>query len=186
MELERAVLVGERTYLQPMDVKFYDKRYLDWVNRDEIIDYMSSLFIPTTEEELLNYVRENTARNDVAFFAVRWKENSTFIGTVKLGPIDWVHRMGYYGLLIGDERYRGRGAGTDVCKVILSYGFNRLNLHWIGAGMVSENVAAIRCYEKAGLRTVATIPRQLWFKGRYVDRVIMAITSEEYYGARRT
>jgi RimJ/RimL family protein N-acetyltransferase len=186
MKLERAFLVGEKIYLQPMDIKFYEDQYLDWVNNDEIIDNMASLFIPTTEEGLLNYIRENTSGNEIAFFAVRWKENNDFIGTAKLGPIDWVHRKAYYGILVGNEKYRNKGAGTDVARVIVSYGFNRLNLHWIGAGLVSENVAAMRCYEKAGLRTVAVIPKQLWFRGRYVDNVIMGITAEEYYESTRS
>jgi RimJ/RimL family protein N-acetyltransferase len=184
MNLERPFLKGENIYMQPMDASYIDGHYLEWVNDDEIINNMSTLFFPTTEEGLLNYIKVNTNRNDRAFFAIRWRENNEFIGTAKLGPINWVHRSAHYGRLIGNKNYRGKGVGTDVAKLILSYGFRCLNLHWIGAGSVSENKAAIRSNEKAGLRIVATIPKKMWFKGRYVDHVFMGITAEEYFSSQ--
>lgn len=184
MELQRPFLKGEKIYLQPMDVNFFEPQYLDWVNNDEIIDNMTTLFMPTTEEGLKNYIKDNTNKNNAAFFAIRWKENNKFIGTVKLGEIDWVHRSASLGILIGDKDYRGRGIGTEAVRMMLLYGFRRLNLHWIGAGMVSENIASIKSFKKAGFKTVATIPNKLWYKGRYVDQVVMGITSEEYFKSK--
>jgi|TARA_B100000315_G_scaffold247952_1_gene277312 hypothetical protein len=68
MNLERTFLKGENIYMQPMDASFFDKHYLEWVNDDEIIDNMITLFLPTTEEGLLSYIKANTNRNDTAFF----------------------------------------------------------------------------------------------------------------------
>lgn len=185
MDLKRSFLIAEQIYLQPMDVAFYDRQYLDWVNNGEIIDDMGTLFLPTTEEALQNYIKENTNKNNIAFFSIRYKENNDFIGTVKLGPIDWVHRKSLYGRFIGINKYRGQGIGTEVVRLILSYGFDRLNLQWIGAGMVADNIASIKSNEKAGLKKVAVIPNQLWYKGKYVDNVIMAITAEEYFQSKK-
>jgi RimJ/RimL family protein N-acetyltransferase len=186
MNMARSFLTGENIYLQPMDNSFFDPKYLEWVNDDEIIDNMVTLNFPATEEALRNYILENTSKENIAFFAIRWKENNEFIGTVKLGPIDWIHRKAFYGRLIGDKNYRGKGVGTEVAKLILSYAFNRLNLHWIGATMGVENIMSIKSNEKAGLKKIAVIPNQLWFKGKYVDNIIMGITSEEYFKSKNS
>src|SRR3990170_1250773 len=162
MELQRPFLKGENIYLQPMDLAFYEPQYLDWINYDEVVDNMMSLFMPTNEEALKSYIRDNTNKKNVGFFAIRWKKDNKFIGTVKLGEIDWVHRTAALGILIGDKDYRGRGIGTETVRMMLAYGFRRLNLHWIGAGMVSENIASIKSFKKAGFKIVATIPNKLW------------------------
>jgi len=186
MELKRSFLIGEKVYLQSMDAGLYDNEYLDWVNwvnDDEIVDNMTTLYLPTTEEALRDYIKVNTNKHNIAFFAIRLKENNDFIGTIKLGPIDWVNRKAYYGRLIGNKSCIGKGIGTEVVRLILRYGFKRLNLHWIGTGNFPNNIASIKSNEKAGLKKVAAIPNQIWSKGKYVDCVIMGITSEEYFGA---
>ena len=185
MQLQRPFLIGQMVYLQPMDGEFYDDQYLDWVNDDEVVDNFGTLFFPTTKESLLDYIKENTNKSNSAFFAIRLKNKNDFIGTSKLGPINWIHRTSHFGTLIGKKEHRGRGLGTEVVKLILSYGFNRLNLHWIGADMVPQNVASIKSKEKAGLKIVASIPKQVWFKGEYVDRICMGITSDEYFASKR-
>jgi RimJ/RimL family protein N-acetyltransferase len=43
---------------------------------------------------------------------------------------------------------------------------------------------SIKSNEKAGLKKIAVIPNQLWFKGKYVDNIIMGITSEEYFKSK--
>jgi RimJ/RimL family protein N-acetyltransferase len=186
VEFKRPFLVGKIIYLQPMDSSCYEGKYLNWVNDNEIIDNMGTLFFPTTEESLLAYIKEKSDRSDCAFFAIRLKETDDFVGTVKLDSINWVHRTAYFGRMIGSKDCRGKGIGTESTELILSYGFDRLNLHWIGAGMVAENKASIKSNEKAGMRELARIPNQLWFKGRYVDSITMGVTAEEYYGITDT
>ncbi len=184
MELERPFLNGKNIFLQPMDISFLDSNYLNWVNDDEIIDNMASLSLPTTEKGLREYIENNTNRSDVAFFAIRWKENSEFIGTIKLGPIDWIDRKAYYGQLVG-KKYWGKGVGTEALRLLVSYGFNRLNLHWIGAAVIAENKASIKSSERAGFTLVATIPNQIWYKGRYTAMLHFGITSDEFYAQEK-
>ena len=181
MEQERMFLNGKIVYLKPLDEAFYERKYLSWVNNDEIIDSLGTLFFPTTEESLLNYIRKYSNSSDTALFAITLKQNNEFIGTAKIGPVNWIHRTAKFGRMIGDKKHRGKGIGTEVVKLLMRYAFDRLNLHWIGVNLIPENIGSIISNEKAGLKKISVIPNQIWHKGRYTDNITMGITAEEYY-----
>jgi RimJ/RimL family protein N-acetyltransferase len=51
-----------------------------------------------------------------------------------------------FGYII-DEKFWNKGYGTEVCKALLDYGFNRLNLEKIVARMYPENIGSVRVCE---------------------------------------
>ena len=55
-----------------------------------------------------------------------------------------------YGIFIGEESARGKGAGTKSAKLILEYGFFTLGLDKIFLRVKKDNQGAIKSYEKAG------------------------------------
>src|SRR5256885_812594 len=111
--MDRAFLVGDRVYLRPVDESDVDGDYLQWVN-SEIVQTTLPLYFPTTKAKQLEYVRSNTGRSDVAFFAIMARDNNKFIGTVKIGPMQWIERHAFCALLIGDEAARGQGFGSEA------------------------------------------------------------------------
>ena len=103
------------------------------------------------------------------------------IGTVKLGFINWIHRSAEFGIMIASEEFRGKGYGTEVARLVLDYGFRRLNLHKVTLGVTADHAAAIRCYEKVGFRREGLIKSLLYVDGAYRDKLIMGITAEEFW-----
>jgi RimJ/RimL family protein N-acetyltransferase len=53
-------------------------------------------------------------------------------------------------LLIGDEAQRGKGIGLQMVNMLLDYAFHELEQTAADLNVFTWNIAAIRCYEKAG------------------------------------
>ena len=69
--------------------------------------------------------------------------------------------------------------------MILEYAFGRLNLNKVILGVYSTHETAISMYKKAGFRIEGRIRRQISFKGRYIDRLIMGIGKDEFARTER-
>lgn len=72
------------------------------------------------------------------------------IGSVYLRDIDRTAGTAEYGVFIGEEDALGRGYGTAAAKLMLAYGFEKLELKKIFLRFVEGNAGAWKSYEKAG------------------------------------
>lgn len=80
--------------------------------------------------------------------------NDEIIGTVELGFINYKKKeCKICRFLIGDN-YRNKGYGTQITKLLLNYAFNDLNMSKVSLHISSYNIAAKRCYEKAGFAVI--------------------------------
>ncbi|SRR6266566_5594426 len=179
--MERAFVIGKRVFLRPIDEADVDGPYLQWVNSEIVYSTLASLHFPTTRAKLLDYVRSNTARSDVAFFGIMTVDGDKFIGTAKIGPIQWIDRHSYCALFIGDPDFRGKGYGSEVAFLLLKYAFRVLNLHKISAGMVASNSASTKIFEKVGMKIEARLKDEYFINGRWEDHILMATFQSEFF-----
>ena len=178
--MDRPFLLGEKTYLRPIELSDANGPYLQWINTPDARLYLGSVLFPTSKDALERYIRTNSDRDDAAFFGIMVKTNDQFIGTARLTPIDWRNRYTTIGIFIGEPSARRQGYGSEVIKLLLDYGFNHLNLHKVTAGMPESNQASIRMFEKCGLREECRRKRHLFVNGRWEDHVILSMFQEEY------
>jgi RimJ/RimL family protein N-acetyltransferase len=156
-------LVGSKIKL----VKFYDRymtpEYLNWLNDQRVNKYMntgrfpvvkSNIYAPDGEKNLMFAVLSNLGCDSGEQL---WQDNdfNYYIGTCSLHDIDWIVRKGEMGYMIGDKNYWGAGIATELIYLLTDYGFNRLNLNKITAGVVEENIGSIRALEKNGFKKYA-------------------------------
>ncbi len=95
------------------------------------------------------------------------------IGTVKLEPIDVDKGTAMFGLLIGDRDYWGKGIATEVTNLIVDFAFNTLGLREVTLGVLADNKAAIRVYEKCGFVLDRVEPKAIDHGGVLYDQVWM-------------
>jgi RimJ/RimL family protein N-acetyltransferase len=173
-------LIGRRVYLRGLERSDLAGDYFQWLNDQEVTRYLESGRFPNTPEAMEAYYAAKTASPTDAMFAVADATTDRMIGTVKLGSINWLHRHAEYAIMIGDKDCWGKGYGTEAARLVLSYAFERLNLHKITLGVIAEHAAAIRSYEKVGFRREGLITSILYVEGAYHDKVIMGVTREEF------
>lgn len=176
---------GSRVLLRPLERSDLNERYLSWLNDPEVTRYTETGIFPTTAEDLENYYRGVSGSKNDVMLAVIDKKSGQHVGNVKLGPIHWVHHCATFGILIGDKEFWGKGFGLEATRLMVEYGFYRLNLHRIDLGVFADHEAAVRCYEKAGFKVEGRMREDLCLDGKYKDRLWMGLLRSEY-GSRRS
>lgn len=173
-------IVGKQIYLRPLEHEDLNEEYLGWLNDSEVSRYLESGIFPYTRDGLERFYKQVAGSSDQIILAIEDKRTGLHIGNVKLGPISWVHRRAALGILIGDKDFWGKGIGTEATRLMVEYGFFRLNLARIELGVCAEHKAAVRVYEKVGFKIEGRRRGSLFHEGRYEDGLWMGLLREEY------
>jgi len=179
-------LVGGKLYLRALEENDLEGKYLDWLNDYEVTKYMESGIFPNTRKHMEDYFNEVGRSSNNVLLAIIDKKTEKHIGNVRLGPINWIHRTSFLGIMIGEKGFWGKGYATEALKLVVDYAFNRLNLHKISAGMNASNEASTRAYEKAGFEVEGRRKEELYVDGRYHDGIIMGLTKENFQKLRKS
>lgn len=83
-------------------------------------------------------------------------------------------------IYIGEPGAWGKGYGKDAIMTLLSYAFDRLDLHMVELWSLAPNERALRAYRACGFAVDATLRERSFKDGGFVDRVIMSVTREEF------
>lgn len=173
-------LTGARIFLRPLDKKDITGTYVSWLNDPEVTRYLETGVFPTTIGDLKEfYKRMSKSRKDL-IFAIVTKKGGTHVGNIKLGEINWVHRYGELGIMIGKRSCWNKGYGREACALLLGHAFKRLNLNKVILGVFGSHRAAIRLYESIGFRAEGRVRKLFFNDGRYEDKVIMGISRDEF------
>lgn len=172
-------LKGEQVSLRAASVEDASDDYLSWLNDAETTRGLVSGLVPSTMEELRAYLDNATKSKDAIMFAVCDSTSGKHIGNIKLDQFDWVSRTCELGILIGDPNYRGKGIGQEVCRLVLNYAFEKLNIRKVFLAVFANNPGAIKLYEKIGFQQEGRLRDHVWREGAYMDLFQMGIFKDE-------
>ena len=102
-------------------------------------------------------------------------DNKTPVGFMGLTKIDKVKRNADLFIVIGEDKYRGRGFGELAILYLINYGFNKLKLHKIYLGVYEENKQALKLYKKLGFTTEGVLKDEAIAGGKFHNLLFMAI-----------
>ena len=155
--------------------------YFNWI-RDPYLMKMIRFeyLLPIAHQEIIQYVRTLIQSKTDGFFAVYTKETQEFIGTQKIGHIDWRTGTADIGILIGHPAYRGKGLSYDIISTACNYAFSELGLRKLTAGTPASNVAMIKCFEKIGFVEEGTLRKNLLISGEFVDHKVYGVFKNEF------
>lgn len=171
---------GEKIYLREIRTDDVNENYYRWMNDEEITAYTESRFKPQSIEQLKEYVAKIYGDSNSIFLAIIDKDTDKHIGNIKLGNINWIHRFGDIGIIIGEKSFWGKGYGSEAIKLLTVYSFNKLNLHRIWAGCYELNKGSIAAFKKIGFKEEGILRKQYFYNGKYIDGVILGITNEDF------
>ncbi len=100
------------------------------------------------------------------------------VGSVSLWGIDAFNRRAHLGITLGAE-HRGKGYGTDACRVIVRHAFVDRGLHRVQLEVLASNTAALRAYQKAGFVREGVLREAGWVRGALVDEIVMSVLSTD-------
>jgi len=165
------------------DENLYDKRYHKWLQDIDIVETIGrpEYLTPIPFNEVEEYVNELKSSDNNYFFAISFKDNDDFIGTLKIGSIDWESKIADIGILIGDTNYWGKGIAKDSVYAACDYAFMRLGMRKITGGSFSTNIAMCKCFESLGFKKEAVLRKKCLFRGNFVDHALYGIFKDEFY-----
>jgi len=173
---------GERVYLREVRVSDVNDAYYGWINDGEVNRYLESRFFPQSKEQLVQFVERYRNDENHTFFAIILKDEHRHIGNVKLGPINWIHRLSDIGIIIGEKDCWGKHYASEALHLIVKYAFNKLNLHKITAGCVSSNVSAIKAFQRSGFEVEGIRKQHAFVDGRYENVTLLGIIKSDEHG----
>lgn len=149
------------------------QQYLHWVNQSELAQRLIRA-LPVSALEHQRWYESLVTRSDAVVFSVVHRECQQYLGNCWLWGIHPVHRSAELRILLGHERARGQGLGTEACGGLVDFAFHQLNLEKVYLYVLADNQPAIRCFEKAGFQHEARLQREYFVEGRYCDGLRMA------------
>ncbi|HLO04819.1 MAG TPA: GNAT family protein [Symbiobacteriaceae bacterium] len=169
---------SERLRLRRVDPVHDLEDRFRWMSDPEVTRYLGMRPALLSRESIRSYLEQcaNSADSSVEF-AIETKEGK-HIGGCTLRGFNHVSRSAEFAIVIGEER--GKGYGTEVTKLMIdiAFGYFNLNRFWLTA--YEPNVAAIRCYEKAGFVKEGILREHVYMHGQYLNGVMMAVLRSDW------
>jgi RimJ/RimL family protein N-acetyltransferase len=166
-------------------------REINWDDLDLIhnlqslpeVDRYNTLGIPKSIEDTKNVLRpyiedqSNITRKQYCW-AILLKLDNVFIGIAGMLLSADRFKMGeiYYNLL---PAHWGKGYATEVAQALVDFGFSKVKLHRIEAGVATENARSIRVLEKVGMTREGTRRKILPIRGEWKDNYHYAIVEDD-------
>lgn len=173
--------------------------YFRWFNLEEwqYYDQPDKPFQPVSREQFEERARKNRERAEKAEQELA-EESSTpgrsrslhidALGGRHLGWVstyNWDHEEGsvYIGICIPEDKFWGKGCGTEAVDLFLNYLFDTFDLNIIRAATWTGNHRMVRCAEKAGFRDPVIMPHRspTSVRGEPLERIEFTLSREEWH-----
>ncbi|MFH1624184.1 MAG: GNAT family protein [Pseudomonadota bacterium] len=177
----RPFLIGENVYLRGLERHGIDSNYFQWFNDSEVTQNMMHGAFPMDLEAFQEYYEQMTrSKNDVVIEIVTI-EGDVHIGNCALHKINPIHRFTEIGLIIGEKEYWGKGHAKEAFILIHRHGFDHLNINKVFGTAHELNVASIRALQRIGYEVEGRLRGEIYEYGRYLDRIYIGITRDDFY-----
>jgi len=170
---------GKRISLVTFNYQYITDEYLSWLKDERVNRYLLKPNQEITLDEATKYCEALMNSNDNHFFAILTNSEKRHIGNVRLGPVKEDGRRCQFSMMIGNTDYHGLGIGTEVVSLGAAYCFDTLNVHKVFLDVITENLPAIRIYEKNGFITEGLLKDHVFLNGRYHDLKLMGLINPD-------
>jgi len=176
---EIVFLKGPRIHLRALTEKDLTDEYLQWLNDEEVCRHNSHAIFPNTEQKMKNYFNRLDDQKEVVLAIIDTKTGK-HIGNISLQNINWISKNAEFAILLGDKRYWGKGYGEDAARLIVNYGFDRLNLHRIYCGTIEGNDGMKKLAVKLNMQQEGVRKEAIYKHGQYFDIIEYGILKKEH------
>lgn len=168
---------GEKVVLRVPDGDDFRGAYLKGINAQEFDQFTDHALYPKDEAALKAYAQAKKNNKDL-WLGIYDKAAKKHVGNIELSNISQVHRKALYAILLWDGH--GQGLANEASRLIIQFGFDRLNLQRIELYVHDKNEKAISLYERLGFKKEGTLRQAFQKQGQFYDLHVMGLLKEEY------
>lgn len=103
------------------------------------------------------------------------KDNQEALGAVDLFDCDFKNKRAGIGILVANDKNRGKGVGSDCLELMIDYVFNTLTLHQLYCNVLMDNPESLALFEKYGFKKAGIKKDWIYHEGTYVDECTMQL-----------
>lgn len=180
MKNKNIVIHGKNITLRLMenkDISEYYKNGFESIDK-EVQQYTGTKHIGT-EEEIRQYV-ERIVEDDSRYDFLIINAKGQIIGESVINEINNDNKSANFRIALFKSEYCGQGIGTEVIKMTLQFGFEKLKLHRIELEVFSFNERAYTAYRRVGFIEEGRKRDAEFINSQYCDVIIMGILHDEY------
>ena len=153
---------------------------VEGLNNLNVTKWLAQVPYPYTEEDAKSFIKKSI-ENRLYNFAIVLKEENKVIGGTQLTNISYVHGTAGGGIWL-NEKYQGKGYGTEAFGARIKYAFEELGLRRLENGYFKENEKSHKMqlrfgYKDEGIRRKKFLSQS---RGKYEDEYITGLLKEEW------
>ena len=174
-------LTSERVILK--EVGWEDLETLHSFRSIPEVDAFNTLGIPKNLAETRNVLasvisEQSQTDRKFIYWTVREKATNKLMGDAGIFLSGDRFNLGeiFYNLA---PQYWGVGYGTEIAKMLINFGFEKMKLHKIEAGVATGNSRSVKVLEKAGMTKEGLRRKILPIRGEWVDNYHYAILESD-------
>lgn len=127
--------------------------------------------------ERINQIRGDFQNKVGIRWGICFKSSDKLIGSVGIWRIDRKHFRGEIGYELSPKQW-GKGIMLEPIKLVVDFGFHKMNLHTIEANTDPGNIASTKILEKSGFKNEGRTTESYYFDGEFTDTVIYSIVNK--------
>lgn len=151
---------------------------LEWMQDKEINQLLHFDATKITLDTCKNFIKNAQENKENIHFAIT-DDTNEYLGTVSLKNIDRENRSAEFAIAVR-KTTMGTGASFAALEQILKYGFEKIGLNRIYLYVRTDNLRAVKFYEKYFLRLEGTFLQYYCINEVYKDIRWYAILKDEY------
>ncbi len=141
--------------LRTLTVDDATKNHVSWLNNKKINKWLNSYWKKHTLETVKHFIMSQDHYN-VFHLAIIDKKEKYHIGNFTI-IVDHYHKTAETRVLIGEEKWWGKGVVIECRENIINWLFNELRMHKIYGQPALKNIAAIFNYQQQGYKCEAIL-----------------------------
>ena len=180
-QVTMSIIYGKRVRLRAAERDDISK-FHEWVNDPEVTRGLA-LYLPMSfadEENWFNTLAKRDQKEKPLAIEIRKGKNWKLVGNCGVFDLDPVSSSAELGIMIGDKSEWNKGYGSEVMSLLVKHCFETLNLNRAFLKVYTENIRAVRSYEKAGFVLEGRLREAVYKHGKYDDVLIMSVLRSEW------
>ena len=175
-------LAIDNLYLRSLTLDDCTNKYAQWLNDKNVNIYLETRFSIQNAEIIKSFVAGINDSPDSYLFGIFIDDSH--IGNIKIGPIHPIYEFADISYFIGETSCWGKGYAAKAIKLITDFGFTRLKLNRIQAGVHGSNIGSQKVLEKCGYKKEAVLRNKLYYGDKnnkvWDDHLYFGILKSEY------
>ena len=138
------IIYGSTFYLGPIQLNHVDSTYISWLKNPQVNKFLEIRHHTVTVDSQKVYVAD--CNNSTNTYLVGIFNNDILIGTLKVGPINYLYLTSEIGIMIGDSSFWGKRIASESIGLIVNWAKQNLKLRKVTAGAYATNIGSIKSF----------------------------------------